>query len=130
MFIGRFLSISAESNGELSKAEVSAFESYRTHRLEPRIRTFFKYSDGKNYGIFTNGYTNPPFEADVVLSVINDLVEKFKSKKMTGIEREISEETEKLLQGKYFLYKPENLKLRSLIGLRLPYFLRKENEKR
>lgn len=49
MFVERFLTLAADSNGELSKAEINAFANYRMCKLEPRILEFFEYSNIPEY---------------------------------------------------------------------------------
>ena len=51
MFIEKFLILASETNGELSKAELQAFISYRTHKLEPRILEFFEYTNIEEYKV-------------------------------------------------------------------------------
>lgn len=49
MFMERFLTLAAETNGELSGAELKAFANYRAYRLKPRILEFFEYTDIAEY---------------------------------------------------------------------------------
>ena len=49
MFAEKFLTIASETNGELSKAELQAFISYRENKLEPRILEFYEYTNIEEY---------------------------------------------------------------------------------
>lgn len=44
MFAERFLAIAAETGGQLSPAELKAFQNYRTFRINPRLLEFYQYT--------------------------------------------------------------------------------------
>lgn len=121
MFIERFLTLASETNGELSKAELQAFISYRTHKLEPRILEFYEYTSIEEYKSAMALIGNT-IDLNLVCNVTADLI------KLNVTPDDLDNHVERLLLGHYFLCMPKHFELLTsrTIGL-LSYKRRKES---
>ncbi|MCM1234536.1 MAG: hypothetical protein NC489_30920, partial [Ruminococcus flavefaciens] len=120
MFIERFLTLASETNGELSKAELQAFISYRTHKLEPRILEFYEYTSIDEYKSAMALIGNT-VDLNLVCNVTADLI------KLNATPDDLDNHIKRLLLGHYFLCMPKHFELLAsrTIGL-LSYKRRKE----
>lgn len=73
MYIKRFLMLASETSDNLSKTELAAFASYRTHRITPRLLEFFEYSDIKEYKSARAIIGNSP-DLNLICNITTDLV--------------------------------------------------------
>lgn len=121
MFIEKFLILASETNGELSKAELQAFASYRTHKLEPRILEFFEYTNIEEYKSAMALIGNT-IDLNLVCNVTADLI------KLNSTPDDLENHIKRLLLGHYFLCMPKHFELLTsrAIGL-LSYKRRKES---
>ena len=121
MFIEKFLILASETNGKLSKSELQAFLSYRTHKLEPRILEFFDYTNIEEYKSAKALIGNTP-DLNLVCSVTADLIQ------LNVTPDDLENHIKRLLLGHYFLCMPKHFELLAsrTIGL-LSYKRRKES---
>lgn len=102
MFVERFLTLAAETNGELSQAELKAFTNYRAHRLEPRVLEFFEYANIAEYksarAIIGNG-----LDLDLVCNLTADLI------KLNTTPEDLEDTIHRLLLEHYFLCMPKQI---------------------
>ena len=121
MFIEKFLTLASETNGELSKAELQAFISYRTHKLEPRILEFFEYTNIEEYKS-ARALVGNTVDLNLVCNVTADLI------KLNVTPEDLDYNLNRLLLGHYFLCMPKHFELLAsrAIGL-LSYKRRKES---
>lgn len=121
MFAERFLTLAAETSGELSQAELKAFTNYRTHRLEPRILDFFEYTDVAGYRSACAIIGNGP-DLDLVCNLTADLI------KLNTKPEDLESTINRLLLDHYFLCMPQQIEflISRTIGL-LSYKSRKES---
>lgn len=121
MFIEKFLTLASETNGELSRAELQAFISYRTHKLEPRILEFFEYTNIEEYKS-ARALIGNTVDLNLVCNVTADLI------KLNVTPEELDYNLNRLLLGHYFLCLPMHYELLAsrAIGL-LSYKRRKES---
>ena len=104
MFIERFLTLASETNGELSKAELQAFISYRTHKLEPRILEFYEYTNIEEYKSAMALIGNT-VDLNLVCNVTADLI------KLNATSDDLDNHVKRLLLGHYFLCMPKHFEL-------------------
>ena len=121
MFIEKFLTLVSETNGELSKAELQAFISYRTHKLEPRILEFFEYTNIEEYKS-AKAIIGNTVDLNLICNVTADLI------KLNTTPEDLNNNLNRLLLGHYFLCMPKHFELLAsrTIGL-LSYKRRKES---
>ncbi len=100
MFIERFLILATETNGELSLAELKALNSYRSHKLEPRILEFYEYTNIAEYRSACTIIGNT-FDLNLICKITSDLI-KF------GITHETLKET---ILERHFLCMPKQSEL-------------------
>ena len=123
MFIERFLTLASETNGELSKAELQAFISYRKHKLEPRILEFYEYTNIEEYKSARELVGNT-VDLNLVCNVAADLIKL----NVTPEDLNNNNNLNRLLLDHYFLCMPKHFELLAsrTIGL-LSYKRRKES---
>lgn len=121
MFLERFLTLASETNGELSNAELQAFISYRTHKLEPRILEFFEHTSIEEYK-HARAAVGDTVDLNLVCNITEDLI------KLHVTPENLDDDLHRLLLGHYFLCMPKNYELLAsrIIGL-LSYKRRKES---
>lgn len=121
MFIEKFLALASETNGELSKAELQAFISYRTHKLEPRILEFFEYTDIAEYRS-AKALIGNNVDLNLICNLTADLI------KLNVTPKDLENNLNRLLLGHYFLCMPKHFELliSRIIGL-LSYKCGKES---
>lgn len=101
MFIKKILNLALETNGELSKAELQAFISYRTHKLQPRILEFYEYTDIQEYRRAIDLVSNS-VDLNLICSITADLLELEKT------HDDFDDNLNYLLLEYYFLCMPKN----------------------
>lgn len=104
MYVERFLILASETNGELSKAELNAFISYRTHKLEPRILAFFEYTDIKEYKS-ARALIGSCLELNLICNLTADLI------KLNATPDNLESTVKCLLLDHYFLCMPKQFEL-------------------
>lgn len=104
MYAGRFLTLAAETNGELSRAEITAFENYRTHRIEPRLCAFFDCSDVGEYRRAC-ALIGCSMDLNLICNLTADLC------KLPAEPGQLEETIRRLLTEYYFLCMPRNSEL-------------------
>ncbi len=121
MFIEKLLTLAAETNGELSKSELQAFISYRTHKLEPRILEFYEYTNIEEYKS-ARALVGNTVDLNLVCNITADLI------KLNSTPEDLNNNLNRLLLGHYFLCMPKHYELLAsrTIGL-LSYKRRKES---
>ena len=121
MFIEKFLTLASETNGELSNAELQAFISYRTHKLEPRILEFYEYTNIEEYKS-AKALVGNTVDLNLICNVTADLI------KLNTTPEDLNNNLNRLLLGHYFLCMPKHFELLAsrTIGL-LSYKRRKES---
>lgn len=121
MFIEKFLILASETNGELSKAELQAFISYRTHKLEPRILEFFEYTNIEGYKV-AKALIGNTVDLNLICNLTTDLI------KLNVTPEDLNDNLNRLLLGHYFLCMPKHFELLTsrTIGL-MTYKRRKES---
>ncbi len=121
MFIEKFLTLASETNGELSKAELQAFISYREHKLEPRILEFYEYTNIEEYKS-ARALVGNTVDLNLVCNVAADLI------KLNVTPEDLNNNLNRLLLGHYFLCMPKHFELIAsrTIGL-LSFKRRKES---
>ena len=120
MFVERFLTLASETNGELSKAELQAFMSYRTHKLEPRILEFYEYTNIEEYKS-AKALIGTTLDLNLICNITADLI------KLNAVPNDLNRDIEHLLLDHYFLCMPKQVELLTsrIIGL-LSYKRRRE----
>lgn len=121
MFIEKFLILASETNGDLSKAELQAFISYRSHKLEPRILEFFEYTNIEEYKS-AKALVGNTVDLNLICNLTADLI------KLNVTPEDLDNNFNRLLLGHYFLCMPKHFELLAsrAIGL-LSYKRRKES---
>lgn len=120
MFIEKFLTLASETNGELSKAELQAFISYRTHKLEPRILDFFEYTNIEEYKS-ARVLVGNTIDLNLICKVTTDLI------KLKVTPENLDYNLNRLLLGRYFLCMPKNFDLLTSRIIGLFSYKRREN---
>ena len=104
MFAERFLTLAAETNGQLGKAELTAFINYRTYRLEPRIREFFEYTNIEEYKS-ARALIGNSLDLDLICNLTADLI------KLDVTPENLEKTIKHLLLSQYFLCMPRQIEL-------------------
>ena len=104
MFIEKFLNLATETNGELSKAELKAFLSYRTYKLEPRILEFYEYSNIAEYRS-AKALIGTTIDLNLICNIVEDLI------KLNVTPDNLNDNINRLLLGNYFLCMPREVEL-------------------
>ena len=105
MFMERFISILTESNGELSVAELRAFIDYRTKRIGPRIRDYFKYSDNYEYQMAYDLIGEKSIDLNLICNIVADL------KKMKTNQENFESHAKSRFENEYFLCMPKAVEI-------------------
>ena len=100
LFIKRCLVLATETDGELRKVESDALRSYRAHRIEPRISSFYEYADVAEYRATIKLIGKCP-GLELICKLAEDLV------KVKAVSENSKQWTERLMEERYLLCLPK-----------------------